>query len=184
MTVTDERPSNPDGPAVDGGPPSEMLYGAGQAAWLAVVTVVAFLGLALGVIALVVADGGGGGETASDGATPTEPSDQASVTATDFAFDPSQIPLFAGEEVTVDLANEGGVAHNLTVLAAGEEITSEDQFTEDMVLAATDDVNAGEDGSVAFTLDAGDYQVICTIPGHFAAGMSGTITASEAGGAA
>lgn len=182
MTVT-EGPSNPDGPAADGGPPSEMLYGAGQAAWLAVVTVVAFLGLALGVIALVVADGGGGG-TASDGAAPTEPSDQASVVATDFAFDPSQIPLFAGEEVTVDLANEGGVEHNLTVLAAGEEITSEDQLTDDVVLAATDDVTAGDDGSVSFTLDAGDYQVVCTIPGHFAAGMSGTITATESGGAA
>ena len=43
---------------------SEMRFGAGETAWLAVVTVLALLGVALGVIALVVANGDGGGSAA------------------------------------------------------------------------------------------------------------------------
>lgn len=155
---------------------SEMRFGAGETAWLAVVTVLALLGVALGVIALVVANGDGGGSAApagGGGAAATE----ATVSASEFAFDPSDIPLAAGSEVSVTLDNGGAVEHNFTVLKAGETITAESEFNEDMVLGAVDNTAAGESNSTTLTLEPGDYQVICTIPGHFDAGMAGTITA-------
>ncbi len=154
---------------------SEMRFGAGETAWLAVVTVLALLGVALGVIALVVANGDGGGTAApaGGGAAATE----ATVTASEFAFDPSDIPLVAGSEVSVTLDNGGAVEHNFTVLKAGETIAAESEFNEDMVLGAVDNTAAGESNSTTLTLEPGEYQVICTIPGHFDAGMAGTITA-------
>ena len=57
---------------------SEMRFGAGETAWLAVVTVLALLGVALGVLALVSSGGDSGGSAAGGPTTPTtEPSAQA-----------------------------------------------------------------------------------------------------------
>lgn len=152
---------------------SEMRFGAGETAWLAVVTVLALLGVALGVIALVTSGGdngdGGGAAPAAGGG------DSATIAASEFAFDPADVNLTAGAEVTVELDNTGSVEHNWTVLS--EEITAESDFSEDLVLAAVDDTAAGEFNSASFTLEPGAYQVICTIPGHFDAGMVGTVTA-------
>lgn len=54
---------------------SEMRFGAGETAWLAVVTVLALLGVALGVIALVTSggDNGDGGGAAPPRAGATRP---------------------------------------------------------------------------------------------------------------
>lgn len=50
---------------------SEMRFGAGETAWLAVVTVLALLGVALGVIALIVAKDNSSGSAAGGSTTPT-----------------------------------------------------------------------------------------------------------------
>lgn len=152
---------------------SEMRFGAGETAWLAVVTVLALLGVALGVIALVASDGGGGSAAPAGGGGATG---EATVGATEFAFDPTDVALTAGSEVSVTLDNAGAVEHNWTVLS--EEIAAESEFSEDLVLAAVDNTAGGESNSASFTLEAGEYQVICTIPGHFDAGMQGTVSAS------
>ncbi len=156
---------------------SEMRFGAGETAWLAVVTVLALLGVALGLIALIVAKDNTGGGAAPAAGGGGAPATEQTVSASEFAFDPSDLNLAAGQEVTVQLDNGGAVEHNFTVLNAGEEITSEDQFSEDMVLAAVDNTAAGESNTASMTLEPGTYQAICTIPGHFAAGMQATITA-------
>ncbi len=153
---------------------SEMRFGAGETAWLAVVTVLALLGVALGVIALVASDGGGG--SAAPAAGGGGATGDATVSATEFAFDPADVALTAGSEVSVTLDNAGAVEHNWTVLS--EEIAAESEFSEDLVLAAVDNTAAGESTSASFTLEPGEYQVICTIPGHFDAGMQGTVSAS------
>ena len=102
---------------------------------------------------------------------------EATVSASEFAFDPSDLSLAAGSEVSVTLDNGGAVEHNFTVLNAGETISAESEFSEDMVLGAVDNTAAGESNSPTLTREPGDYQVICTTPGHFDAGMAGTITA-------
>jgi plastocyanin len=155
---------------------SPMVYGDGQAAWLALVTVVAFGALALAVVAVVLAsgdDGGGGGGPAA----PAGPTDQVAVTATDFAFDPADVEVFADQEVTVALVNDGGVEHNWTVLEAGTFIAAESEYDESMAVGAIEGVAAGETAEGTITLEAGEYQVICTIAGHFDAGMEGTVAA-------
>ena len=147
-----------------------LLFGQGQAAWLAVVTVIAVLALVLGFVAIVAA-GDGGGPAAGGGG----PSDTVSVTATEFAFDPADVTIPAATEVPVTLENGGGVAHNWTVLS--EEIGSEAEFSEDLVLVQVPDTEAGASTEEAITIDeAGAYQVICTVPGHFDGGMTGTVT--------
>lgn len=155
---------------------SEMRFGAGETAWLAVVTLLALLGVALGVIALIVAQdntgGGGAAPAGGGGGAATE----ATVSASEFAFDPADVQLVAGQEVTVELDNAGSVEHNWTVLS--EEIASEADFNEDLVIAEVANTAAGEANSGSFTLEAGEYQVICTIAGHFDAGMAGTVSAS------
>lgn len=174
MTDTRTQTPAPEAAADDG--TSEMTFGAGETAWLAVVTVLAALGVALGIIAVVIANDSGG--TAAPAATGGGAATEASVSAAEFAFDPADIDLVAGTEATVTLTNDGAVEHNWTVLNAGEEISAESDFDESMALGAVDNTAVGESNSVALTLEAGDYQVICTVPGHFDAGMQGTVTAS------
>jgi len=145
-----------------------LLYGQGQAAWLAVVTVIAVLALVLGFVA-IVAGGDDGGSAGGGG-----PSDTVSVSASEFAFDPPDVTIPAATEVPVTLENAGGVTHNWTVLS--EEIGSEAEFSEDLVLAQVPDTEAGASTEEAITLEAGTYQVICTIAGHFDGGMTGTVT--------
>ena len=45
-------------------------------------------------------------------------------------------------------------------------------------MAQVGNTAAGETNSASFTLEPGEYQVICTIAGHFDAGMRGTVSAS------
>jgi uncharacterized cupredoxin-like copper-binding protein len=147
-----------------------MIFGAGQALWLAIVTVVSVAALVLAGLALWTGGGGGGTATSSPGT-----SDQVRVVAADFSFDPPEARVPAGQEVDVELVNDGAVEHNWSVLR--EPIASEDELTDDAVLAAIDTVQPGESGAGTFTFDAGEYQLVCTIPGHFESGMEGTLVA-------
>ena len=150
---------------------SPLLFGQGQAAWLALVTVVATLALVVAVVAVFMASGDGGGGSAA----PAGVSDSLTVVATEFAFDPADVTVPAGVEVPVEMENAGAVDHNWKVLSA--EIGSESEFDESLVLGEVPDVPAGETASGSVTVEAGTYQVICTIAGHFEAGMVGTLTA-------
>lgn len=163
--MTDAEPTEVEDPS------SPLLYGQGQAAWLAFVTVVAVIALVLAFVAVVMASGDDGGGSAA----PAPPgSDGAiAVSATEFAFDPAEYTATAGTETPVELENAGAVVHNWSVLDT--EIASEADFDPAMVVAQVPDTNPGETGTAALTLDAGTYQVICTISGHFDAGMTGTL---------
>ena len=114
--------------------------------------------------------GGGGGAA--------EPTSSLAIGAVDFAFEPDAWTVIADAEADVTLNNDGGIDHNWTVLELGTTISTEDEYDEGTVVAATDDIAAGESGTVAATYAPGTYQVICTISGHFNSGMSGTLTAS------
>jgi plastocyanin len=92
------------------------------------------------------AAGGGGGTT---------------VGMTEYAFDPADATVSAGDTITAQ--NDGELPHNYTIEADGDEVTS-------------GDVDPGSSGEVTVDVDPGDYDVICTIPGHAEQGMEGTIT--------
>lgn len=179
----DTGPTSSEQPA-GGDPPetTELLYTAGQSAWLALISIVAVAGFALALVALIVANGGdgGGGGAASDGG-PTGPVTEAEISATEFAFDPGDVELVADEEATVTLVNDGAVEHNWTVIEQGTTVADEAEIPDAPTVGGVETVGAGEDASAGLTLEAGTYQVICTIAGHLSAGMEGTVTATAAG---
>jgi plastocyanin len=109
--------------------------------------------------------GSGGSSSGSGGAT-------LNVTMTDFKFNPATYNVTAGQQVTVNLKNTGSVAHTWTVMKTPISGSYTDANASD-VLFNSDQVQAGGSKTVTFTAPStpGDYQVICTVPGHFEAGM-------------
>jgi plastocyanin len=98
------------------------------------------------------------------------------VEATEFEFDPDAWTVPVGEEFTVEFENVGEIDHEWAVLKLGEDIESEAEFEEDKVEFEIEATPAGESVTEQFTLDeAGTYQVVCALPGHFDAGMEGTL---------
>ena len=119
------------------------------------------------VMALAVACG--------DDSDSDEASTDISTTATEFEYDSNEWTVPAGEEFTIDFTNDGAVDHEWAVLT--EEIESQAEFNEDIVLFEVEATPAGESVSESFTVDeAGTYQVICALEDHFDAGMEGTLT--------
>lgn len=109
------------------------------------------------VMTVALAGCGGGGEEASPGGLV--------VKGGTMFFDPVQITVQAGEEVTVTMQNVGSsrTFHNWVVLGASQFIS-------------TSKVVGGEEASVTFTIDQpGTYTVICDVAGHREEGMEGTL---------
>jgi nitrite reductase (NO-forming) len=130
--------------------------------------------LVLAALVIVACGGGGGGEDAG-GAGPT------SLTFAgfdDFSFDPNSASAPAGSEVTVTLENEGVLEHSWVLVSDQADpatVTDADAIGG----ASTGSVPAGESNSITFTAPpAGTYQYVCTVPGHAAGGMVGTLTVS------
>jgi plastocyanin len=80
----------------------------------------------------------------------------------EYSFDPADASAAAGD--TVSAVNDGQTIHNLTVLDGDEE------------LGATDNLDPGQSDELEVDFDAGEYEMICTIPGHADLGMEGTFT--------
>jgi uncharacterized cupredoxin-like copper-binding protein len=129
------------------------------------------VGLSVAVpLALLLSACGGGAST------------EISASMEDFAFSPVEWTVPAGEEITIELTNDGSVEHEWVILQSGVTISSESELpeTEEELLADfvywEDEVEPGETKTLTFTAPAaGEYQVICAIEGHFEAGMEGTL---------
>jgi uncharacterized cupredoxin-like copper-binding protein len=124
--------------------------------------VVAVLALILATVAIIfVDDDDKPAETA--GASGTA-GGSATVELSEFALTPAALTVPAGG--SLEVTNAGSATHNLTVSDTD---------------LATADLAAGESETLDLSsLDAGEYEVICSIPGHADAGMKGTLTITEA----
>jgi plastocyanin len=100
-------------------------------------------------------DDEGDSATSEEEERPSGPT--ADITARDFAFDPSELTLEAGREVTIVLTNEDSAEHNITA--------------EDLEVDA--DAEGGETGQATITPDAGSYDFQCK---YHPNQMQGTIT--------
>jgi plastocyanin len=90
------------------------------------------------------------------------------VTLSEFAIDPSMLDVSEGG--TLSVRNGGSAVHNLQV--AGADL-------------GTKDLQSGETATLDLSsLDPGNYTVFCSIPGHRAAGMEGTLMLGTMGGSA
>ena len=100
------------------------------------------------------------------------------VTATDKGYDSSTYTVPAGKEVTLNMTNKGVLEHEFAILKLGEHVTPPfGEKDEDKILWELDGVEAGTTKSATFTAptEAGEYDVICGIPGHIEKGMIATL---------
>ncbi len=108
------------------------------------------------------ATGSGDGERAAG--TPTS----IEIVLSDFAIEPAAIDAEAGAAMSFSVTNEGAAPHTFAVVAGGDTYET---ATIAAGAQATLDVPA---------LEAGTYEVRCTVPGHDQLGMVGTLTVSGA----
>jgi plastocyanin len=132
------------------------------------------LGLALLVLAFAVAGCGGDDDNGDDEATPPPPpaatGDAGGATTLEnpadasgqLAFQKDSLTAPAGE-ITLVMENPSSVEHNIAV--KGDGIDEQGPV-----------VGQGETSEVTVTLEAGEYEFYCSVPGHEAAGMEGTLT--------
>lgn len=120
--------------------------------------------------------------TACGGDEAPEASTDLNVKMSDFAFDPDKVAVPPGAEITITLDNIGSVEHEWVILKDGVQIEDEADLPDDEETLLADfvyweaEVEAGESGTFTFTApERGFFQVICAIPGHFAAGMEGRL---------
>jgi azurin len=117
----------------------------------------------------------------------------------DMKFDVTTIQAKPGEQLRIRLTVKGKMpkmvmSHNVVVLAlktdaaafaaAGVSANKTDYIApanKAQVIAATPMAGAGETVEVTFKVPAvaGKYDFICTFPGHFAAGMRGTLVVGK-----
>lgn len=83
------------------------------------------------------------------------------VSGTEYSFSPSSISVRAGDQVKVTFQNTGRIAHNFVVEGLGVN---------------TRTIGGGKTDTVEFTAPtSGTYTIFCSVPGHRAAGMEGTL---------
>lgn len=103
------------------------------------------------------------------GGAPSEesPDDEFNVEGTEWALEPADLTVPAGENVTVVYENAGDAAHNWAVDLDGDGEPDH----------RTDTIQPGETANLTFAVDEpGEYAVFCNVSGHRDAGMEGTLT--------
>jgi plastocyanin len=127
--------------------------------------------VALFALAMVLVACGGGNATSQP-----ESVSLTFVGTDDFKYDPATATVPSGAQVEVTLDNQGTLEHSW-------ELVPEDADPATVTLSdaidgiGTGPVPAGESQTITFTAPApGTYKYMCTIPGHAAAGMVGTLT--------
>lgn len=98
-----------------------------------------------------------------------------SVTLTDFAYSPTQLTVPAGKEITLDAANTGAVIHNFIIMNLGTNAGTEWTADDDANVYWKLEIPAGGSANATFTApsEPGEYEVVCSTPGHLQAGMIG-----------
>ena len=113
-----------------------------------------------------VATGGPGASVAIPAPAPAAGTQQVTVTVgSAMQFAPSSLVIRAGQPIELTLRNGGAIPHDFTLAeGASHPVRIEAQ--------------GGPTARGTFTIDSpGTYAFVCSVPGHAAAGMRGTITA-------
>jgi plastocyanin len=108
---------------------------------------------------------GGGDDDSSDGTTPPSEADVVVRAVDPLSWDQETYTAAAGD-VTIEVENDSSQPHDLRVIDP-----SGTQLALDLNIPSKGDRESG-----TLTLTAGDYTLICTIPGH--SNMKSTLTVS------
>lgn len=143
-----------------------------------------FIGVIGLLTTLTLVGCGGSNATSAAGGAPTtvevsaDPSGQ-------LKFQPETLSAVAGQPIAVSFKNPSALQHNWVLVTPGQEqavadatmSTGGDAKGVSGIIATGGILNAnGAETIQAPAQPAGTYPYICTIPGHFAAGMKGTLT--------
>jgi len=107
----------------------------------------------------------------------SRPTTAIKVNVTDFAYNPNEFIVPAGQEITVEITNNGAVVHNFIIMKAGASI-GKDFDEED---AANEywkvEIMPGQSTTASFTAPSapGEHLIVCSTPGHYIAGMTGKL---------
>jgi plastocyanin len=133
------------------------------------------LGIALLALALAVAGCGGDDDGEDEASPPPPPAATGDGEATtlenpadasgQLAFEKDTLTAPAGE-VTLVMENPSSLEHNIAV--EGNGVDEEGEV-----------VGQGGTSEVTATLEPGEYTFYCSVPGHQAGGMEGTLTITE-----
>ncbi len=115
------------------------------------------------------------GDDDGDDANGVGNGDSISMDMGEFYFDPDDISGDAGSELTIELENTGSQVHNFTIEEGDARGDGFDAWPDSEVQL---ELTEGESGSLTLSLpdEAGEYEFICTIPGHYESGQWGTLT--------
>jgi plastocyanin len=120
------------------------------------------LALAALVLALAACGGGDDGEPSGNGGGDGAALELVAGPGSELKFDQTSLEASAGE-VTITMTNDGDLPHNVAIKGNGVDEKGEI-------------VQNGGTSTVTATLEAGEYTFYCSVPGHEAAGMTGTLT--------
>jgi uncharacterized cupredoxin-like copper-binding protein len=88
-------------------------------------------------------------------------------------------------ELTFEGANEGTMTHEFEIFLVPEGVDANDLPVEDNtalademleVIDEVEDIAPGTSATLQVDLEAGNYAVLCNLPGHYANGMHATFT--------
>jgi plastocyanin len=144
---------------------------------------------ALAAVLLTVLAACGGGSTPTDGGG-AGGGLAVSARGEELAFDPTTLTATAGAQTTVTFNNPSTANnHNWVLVNGGDDVATQVNdasveastvgyaTTGPNVVAATKTLGPNSNEAVTFTAPAaGTYTFLCTVPGHYAAGMKGTLT--------
>jgi plastocyanin len=121
--------------------------------------VAAAAGAAAAAAALVLTLAGCG--SAAAGGVGGRPVNEIDLRATEFAYTPGQVRISGPGQLKVTLQNQGMVEHDFAIEGAQGKLL----------------VKPNSTGTATFAIPkAGTYTFACTVEGHKAAGMKGTLT--------
>jgi plastocyanin len=106
---------------------------------------------------------------------------EKSVEMNEFKFTPDTLEVPAGAEVTLDLSNTGALEHNYIIMVRGKDATVPfDTDDENNVFWKTE-LDRGQSATVTFTApeEPGEYEVVCSTPGHLEQGMKASLIVTE-----
>ena len=105
------------------------------------------------------------------------PSTKISFTMTDFAFNPNEFTIPAGEDITLKVAHNGSMEHSFIVMKYGTDAGEMFDEADKANVYWEIDLQPGESENILFPAPTqpGTYQIICGMPGHLQSGMIGKL---------
>lgn len=128
---------------------------------------------------------GGHGEALGRPGDPKAATRTIEVTMNDeMRFIPDRVTVAKGETVRFVVANKGATKHEM-VLGTADELAKHAELMRKFPNMEHDDPNAvavepGKTGALVWRFDnAGTFEFACLVPGHFEAGMKGSLTVAK-----